>query len=440
MAEDGSYMTTSQSQLSSSTSSLSPSKFFSKTYKNARELYLTRRLPEALSALEPAITVPQAHDERYVNGDDSTPPIASAQSTWRIKVWNLYITLLSSILELGPEEGKKQFGQKKWKSISSQVRDGQIWETVVQTGYRGLEGSVDAEVVYNLATLLLHHSASQALNQQRLETYLSSYGQPSLDIAEHLRNSPPHHSHSRPNGGTDTPKDLAARVKIIELFTLHVLPRNEEWDYAREFINMSEVLDEERKDVFLQTLEGIKEEKEQGELRAAALQREKEAKLERQTREEDRRRAEEAAAAERLEQKNQRRNDSKVDSGIEKSRPNGASKAKVGKPADKMSSSKSTPSGRTAFSPPASSKNVKKTDKPARSNRALANVLRNIMQYMSKTVAGNPLSIARTLLFMLGIIVALSRQNIREKIRRITGSGWQKIKGTVGMGVKVSYI
>ncbi|KAF4219725.1 hypothetical protein CNMCM8980_007555 [Aspergillus fumigatiaffinis] len=440
MAEDGSYMTTSQSQLSSSTSSLSPSKFCSKTYKNALELFLTRRLPEALAALEPAITVAQPHDERYVNGDDSTPPVASAQSTWRIKVWNLYITLLSSIVDLGPEEGKNQFGQKKWKSISSQVRDGQIWETVVQTGYRGLEGSVDAEVVYNLATLLLNHSASQTLNQQRLETYLSSYGQPNLDIAEHLRNSPSHHSHSRPNGGTDAPKDLAARVKIIELFTLHVLPRNEEWDYAREFINMSEVLDEERKDVFLQTLEGIKEEKEQGALRAAALQREKDAELERQMREEERQRAEEAAAAERLEQKNYRRNNSKVDSGIENSRPNGASKAKVGKPTDKTSGNKSTSSGRTAFSPPASSKNVKKTDKPARSNRALANVLRNILQYISKTVAGNPLSIARTLLFMLGIIVALSRQNIREKIRRITGSGWQKIKGTVGMGVKVSYI
>jgi hypothetical protein len=292
----------------------------------------------------------------------------------------------------------------------------------------------------NRATLLLNHSASQALNQQRLETYLSSYGQPNLDIAEHLHNSPSHHSHSRPNGGTDTPKDLAARVKIIELFTLHVLPRNEEWDYAREFINMSEVLDEEGKDVFLQTLEGIKEEKEQGELRAAALQREKDAELERQMREEERRQAEEAAAAERLEQKNYRRNNSKVDSGIENSRPNGASKAKVGKPTDKTSGNKSTSSGRTAFSPPASSKNVKKTDKPARSNRALANVLRNILQYISKTVAGNPLSIARTLLFMLGIIVALSRQNIREKIRRITGSGWQKIKGTVGMGVKVSYI
>jgi hypothetical protein len=154
MAEDGSYMTTSQSQLSSSTSSLSPSKFCSKTYKNALELFLTRRLPEALAALEPAITVAQPHDERYVNGDDSTPPVASAQSTWRIKVWNLYITLLSSIVDLGPEEGKNQFGQKKWKSISSQVRDGQIWETVVQTGYRGLEGSVDAEVVYNLSVKL----------------------------------------------------------------------------------------------------------------------------------------------------------------------------------------------------------------------------------------------------------------------------------------------
>lgn len=149
MAEDA-YMSTSQSQLASSTLSLSPSKFCSKTYKKARELFLTRRLPEALAALQPAITVQRTNDERYVNGDESTPPIASAQNSWRIKLWNLYITLLSSIIDLGPEEGKRQFGQKEWKSISSLVRDGQIWETVVQTGYRGMEGSVDAEVVYNL--------------------------------------------------------------------------------------------------------------------------------------------------------------------------------------------------------------------------------------------------------------------------------------------------
>ena len=64
------------------------------------------------------------------------------------------------------------------------------------------------------------------------------------------------------NGGTDTPKDLAARVQIIELFTLHVLPKNGEWDYAAEFIRLSEVLDEERKELLLQTLDELKQEKE----------------------------------------------------------------------------------------------------------------------------------------------------------------------------------
>lgn len=149
MADDASQLSASQ-QLSASTSSLSPTKICSKTYKKSSQLYLTRRLQESLSALEPAITGNRPHDDQYANGDASAPPIALASPTWRIKVWNLYITLLSSIVDLGPEEGKKVFGQKEWKAISSQVRDGGIWETVVQTGYQGREGSVDAEVVFNL--------------------------------------------------------------------------------------------------------------------------------------------------------------------------------------------------------------------------------------------------------------------------------------------------
>ncbi|PYI33959.1 hypothetical protein BP00DRAFT_484995 [Aspergillus indologenus CBS 114.80] len=450
----------SQSQhLSSSATStsplpLSPSKLCSKTYKKASHLFLTRRLPEALAALEPAITSPSGNGDQFTNGDSSSalggPPIASAQPTWRIKLWNLYITLLSGIVDLGPEEGKAVFGQKEWKAISSQVREGQIWETVVQTGYQALEGSVDAEVVYNLATLLLNHMPSQKLNQQRLETYLSSSGQPNLDITEqHLRDSSSSTtSLQRANGGTDTPKDLNARVRIIELFTLHVLPRNEEWDYAQEFISLSEVLDEERKDVFLQTLEGLKEEKQQGELRAAALQREKDAELERQAREAERRQLEEdaaaaAAAAAQSQPKGHGRSSSEVDYGIEKTYPNGSIKGR-GKGSEKQVNGKTGASstGRTAFSP-SGSKSIKKTDKPdarAKRSQALTNVVRNLMQFIRKSIAGNPLSFARTVLFMLGILFALSRQDIRERIRRITGAGWQKVKGTIGMGVKVSYI
>ncbi|KAL4903273.1 hypothetical protein BDW74DRAFT_53873 [Aspergillus multicolor] len=432
MADDASGM-------SASTSALSPSKLCSRTYKKASQLFLTRRLQEALVSLEPVITAKSGNDDQEVNST-SLSPIATVPPTWRIKIWNLYITLLSAIIDLGPEEGKKTIGRKEWKDISTQVRDGSIWEKVVQIGYRGREGSIDAEVVYNLGTLLLNHSPSQTVNQQRLETYLSSYGQPNLDIEEHLNSPTSSQRHHIRNGGTDTPKDLAARVRLIELFTLHVLPRNEEWDYAQEFINLSEVLDEERKEVFLQTLDGLKEEKEQGKLRATALQREKDAELERQLQEAERQRAEEAAAAERAAQpKSHKRSGSEVDYGIEKNHPNGSLRGKKG---EKAGSSKAGSSSRTALSPP-NSKNLKKPEKPetrARQSQALATVLRNIVQYLGKSISNNPLSFLRSLLFLLGIVFALNRPNIRERIKRIFGSGWQKVRGTVGMGVKVSYI
>ncbi|KAL4936448.1 hypothetical protein BDV06DRAFT_204996 [Aspergillus oleicola] len=432
MADDASSM-------SASTGSLPPSKLCSKTYKKASQLFLTRRLQEALVSLEPVISVNNSNDDPEVNGA-AMAPIATVPATWRIKIWNLYITLLSAIIDLGPEEGKATIGQKEWKDVSTQVRDGGIWETVVQIGYQGREGSVDAEVVYNLGTLLLNQSPSQTINQQRLEAYLSSYGQPNLDIEEHL-NSPTssQRHHIRPNGGTDTPKDLAARVRLIELFTLHVLPRNEEWDYATQFIEMSEVLDEERKEVFFQTLDGLKEEKEQGKLRAAALQREKDAELERQIQEAERQKLEEDAAAERAAQsKSHKRSGSEVDYGIEKTHPNGSIRGKKG---DKAGSSKAG-SSRTALSPP-NSKNLKKPEKPetrARQSQALATVLRNLVQYLGKSISNNPLSFLRSILFVLGLIFALNRPNVRERIRRAVGSSWQKVRGTVGMGMKVSYI
>ncbi|KAL4976844.1 hypothetical protein BDW66DRAFT_44899 [Aspergillus desertorum] len=432
MADDASAM-------SASTSTLSPSKLCSRTYKKASHLLLTLRLQEALVSLEPVIMVKSNNDDQEVNGA-SLPPIARVPATWRIKIWNLYITLLSAIINLGPEEGKKTIGQKEWKDISMQVRDGGIWERVVQIGYQGREGSIDAEVVYNLGTLLLNHSPSQTVNQQRLEIYLSSYGQPHFDIEERLNSPTSSQRHRIRNGGTDTPKDLTARVRLIELFTLHVLPRNEEWDYAREFINLSEVLDEERKEVFLQTLDGLKEEKEQGKLRAAALQRENDAELERQLQEAERQRVEEAASVERAaQQKNYQQSGSGVDYGIEKNHPNGSTRGKKG---EKAGSSKAWASSRTALSPPGS-KNFKKPEKPetrAKQSQALAAMLRNIVQYLGKSIFKNPLLFLRSLLFLLGIVFALNRPNVRERIKRIAGSSWQKVRGTVGMGVKVSYI
>ena len=146
--------------LSSSQSSLGPSKKasseISKTYKEALQLFLTRRLSEALSVLQPVITPPTQTNDN-ANGDDdasSLAPIATATQSQRIKVWSLYVTLMNSIVDLGDDEGRRDFGQKEYKALVAKVRDGEIWEQVIRDGYNGREGSVDAEVVYNLYVLL----------------------------------------------------------------------------------------------------------------------------------------------------------------------------------------------------------------------------------------------------------------------------------------------
>lgn len=52
--------------------------------------------------------------------------------------------------ELDPEEGKQAFGSSDWRALVTKVRDGQVWEEVVQQGYAGVEGDVDSDVVINL--------------------------------------------------------------------------------------------------------------------------------------------------------------------------------------------------------------------------------------------------------------------------------------------------
>lgn len=142
--------------LSSSRSSLNTSKRssseISKTYKHASQLYLTRRLYEAYETLQPVIKAPKqtnghSHEEEEV---PILAPIASATTSQRIKIWSLYAALLNAVVDLGSETGKQEFGQKLYREIVRIVQTGDVWEQVVQDGYRGHEASVDAEVVYNL--------------------------------------------------------------------------------------------------------------------------------------------------------------------------------------------------------------------------------------------------------------------------------------------------
>lgn len=140
------------SSISSLTSSHAQPPSVPRVYKQASQLFLTRRIAEALEVLEPVITAsrPQSQSDNESSSETESAriaPVAAATKNARCKVWGLYVSILNEVVELGAEEGKRAFGSGRWKELVGKTRDGSVWEEVVRIGYAGNEGSVDAEVV-----------------------------------------------------------------------------------------------------------------------------------------------------------------------------------------------------------------------------------------------------------------------------------------------------
>lgn len=417
----------------------------SKVYKQAEALFVTRRFPEALSTVEPLITVPRSqdgtHDDEAI-GD--VAPIARASPKSRIKVWSLYLTLINAVAELGPEEGKREFGGREWRNLVGKAQDGTIWDEVVDIGYCGMEGDVDADVVFNLASLLLAQSTTQAGNQQHLESYLSASSESSLDCTDRFKGL--HESdalrggHISRKGGTDTPRGLHARVRIIELYTLHVLPRTGEWNYARDFINMSEVLDEEAREGFLQTLRNLEDEdnKDQDQFEDALPRQDELTEQEPLPAEETR-----PESTETVRQGpfvTHYKSDSEQDYGIDQSRdPLVVPKSQ---PAPPKATSKPVKAvqPKSSRSPPTKSPRKTTNNGIFKHSAAVLSALQQLIKNMTEQVSQNPMSLLRFVLFLIGLIVAFSRRDVKDRLGRLTSAGWDKVKSTVGMGVKVSYI
>ncbi|KAG8166085.1 hypothetical protein KVR01_004637 [Diaporthe batatas] len=460
------------SSLGSPAAARQAASYVSKTYRQSSTLFLTRRLPEALSTITPLITVtpPSPSQPQGTNGTSATnepAPVAKASRNTRIKVWTLYIAILNAIVALEPDEGKESLGTHEWRALCAKVRDGDVWEEVVQNGYHGVEADVDADVVINLATLLLTHARTQALNQKRLENYLAASATPNLDLSDHFSPGPPPpprggparpRSQSRARSGADTPRDLNARVKILELYTLHVLIRNDEWDYAREFISASSVLDEERREAFLQALQSLQEDQLEADRRERDERLRQEEQLRRDVEEARRLRAEnEGRERRRLEEERARRREggSEVDYGIDAGGGGGGRASSVGgssagKGASRRTRAQTGGSSRSSRAAranaaagggtsPNKSKAVAPASLGARAAVVFANV-RAMIERMSVTLHTNPMLLMRLLAFIIGLVVMFGKKNMRDRIARILGTSWNKVKATAGMGVKVSYI
>lgn len=66
--------------------------------------------------------------------------------------------------------------------------------------------------------------------------------------------------------------------------------------------------------------------------------------------------------------------------------------------------------------------------------------LQNFLLNLTESFSKSPIILLRFVFFLAALVLALSRHDVRERVARILGSSWNKLRGTVGMGVKVSYI
>ena len=204
---------------------------------------------------------------------------------------------------------------------------------------------------------------------------------------------------------------------------------------------MSEILDEDTRDAFLQSLNDLQEDRETTP-NGHAISPDDEDGIDQQLQQlEPRHEIEpadpletqdliddsEATLKSRHSSQHQRTH-SEHDYGIEPPKPESPPKAHAHR----------TSQPKTAHSPPINGRK-KPSSSPSSMYKRTATIMLNLhhlIANMTHSLSKNPMALLRFVFFVLGLIVALSRRDVKERLAR----GWDKVRQTIGMGVKVSYI
>ncbi|KAF3906224.1 hypothetical protein ABW20_dc0101770 [Dactylellina cionopaga] len=369
-----------------------------RSYKEAANFFLTRQMADALAVLRPALRDAASQ---------------STQRATRVKVWSLYFAIFDAAVKMSPEEGKRIWGGQDWRRIVGRVRNGLIWDEV-EDAYKG-EGPIDADVVIALVMLVLAHGNDQKITQKHIEAALAEL--PSV---------------------SDSPKALAQRTKLMELYILAVLPRVDEWDYAKEFTQMSPYLDVDKKENFLMALEALQREKAEQEARKLEEERAAAEAVEREQRLAEERLRESASASENRSRSAVRKGDSKSQSGTIRSRRRSTARS--------TASSDYRPVSRRSRSQKRflddSDDAISNVSGAPRQNKNIfsqtTNFAGQVVKYVNHSVgAQKTLQFA---VFMMALVWALAKKSARSRLWRYLMFAWMKTVNTIGMGMKVTYV
>ena len=203
------------------------------------------------------------------------------------------------------------------------------------------------------------------------------------------------------------------------------------------------MLDEERREAFLQALQSLQEEQMESERREKEERRYQEEQLKRDVEEARRRRIESEEREKREEEARNKRSEkgSEIDYGVEDSPPRpGSSKSRSSVKGGSAKGGRSLPSSSPTARSSVPAKNVKVPPSLlTRAGNVVMNV-RKLVESMAGSFKTRPMLLMQMLAFIVGILVLLSRRDVKERVKSILGKGWGKVRQTAGMGVKVSYI
>ncbi|KAF3924814.1 hypothetical protein ABW21_db0202406 [Orbilia brochopaga] len=369
----------------------------SRSYKEAANFFLTRQMADALAVLRPALRDAASQ---------------ATQRATRVKVWSLYFAIFDAAVKMSPEEGKRIWGGQDWRRIVGRVRNGLIWDEV-EDAYKG-EGPIDTDVVISLVMLVLAHGNDQKTTQKHIEAALAEL--PSV---------------------SDSPKALAQRTKLMELYILHVLPRVDEWDYAREFTQMSPYLDDDKRDSFLMALEALQKEKTEQEARRLEEERMAAEALEREQRLAEERLRESASASETRSRSTVRKADG---------RSQNAARSRRRSTARSTASSDYRPVSRRSRSQKRfledSDDAMSAVSGAPRQARGIisqtTNIAGQVVKYVNHSVGAQ--KTLQAAVFMLALVWALAKKSTRSRLWRYLMFAWMKAMNTIRMGMKVTYV
>lgn len=211
---------------------------------------------------------------------------------------------------------------------------------------------------------------------------------------------------------------------------------------------MSEILDDDTREAFLQSLSDLREQQDGTKTGQEELRDDYHRDIEHQLQELEPRHEEEPSEPPDKQDHTDdseatlkaepwsahRRTHSEHDYGIENPRPKSPLPQTNSKPPVSSRPSQS----KAARSPPTTSRKKPPPSPPGfykRTTTILLN-LQHLIANMTLSLSKNPMALLRFVLFVLGLVMALSRRDVKDRIAR----GWDKVRQTVGMGVKVSYI